>query len=82
MASEALPEETGSTDRPHLRSTTPALDPTALALGSWLAVVPHIVVIALFVRRAALEDRVLREELEGYAAYAATVRYRFLPGIW
>ncbi len=54
----------------------------SLALGSWLAVVPHIVVIALFVRRAALEDRVLREELEGYAAYAAIVRYRFLPGIW
>jgi hypothetical protein len=26
--SEALPEETGSTDRPHLRGTAPALDPT------------------------------------------------------
>jgi len=44
--------------------------------------VTHIVVIVLFVRRAALEDRVLREELEGYTAYEATVRYRFLPGVW
>jgi len=53
-----------------------------LALGSWWAVVPHIAVIVLFVRRAALEDRVLHDELEGYAAYAARVRYRFVPGIW
>ncbi len=53
-----------------------------LALGSWWAAMTHIVVIVLFVRRAALEDRVLREELEGYTAYAATVRYRFLPGVW
>jgi len=53
-----------------------------LALGSWWAVLPHIVVIALFVRRASLEDRVLHDELEGYAAYAARVRYRFVPGIW
>lgn len=53
-----------------------------LALGSWWAVVSHAVVVALFVRRAVLEDRVLRGELEGYAAYAASVRYRFLPGVW
>jgi protein-S-isoprenylcysteine O-methyltransferase Ste14 len=53
-----------------------------LALGSWWAVVTHVVVVALFVRRAMLEDRMLREELEGYAAYAASVRYRFLPGVW
>jgi protein-S-isoprenylcysteine O-methyltransferase Ste14 len=53
-----------------------------LALGSWWAVVTHVVVVALFVRRAPLEDRMLREELEGYAAYAASVRYRFLPGVW
>ena len=53
-----------------------------LALGSWWAVVPHLLVVVVFIRRAAMEDRVLREELEGYAAYAATVRYRFVPGIW
>ena len=53
-----------------------------IALGSWWAVVPHLAVVVLFVRRAALEDRVLRKELDGYAAYAEAVRYRVLPGIW
>ncbi len=53
-----------------------------LVLGSWWAVVPHVVVSVFLVRRAAIEDRMLREELEGYAAYAATVRYRLLPGVW
>lgn len=53
-----------------------------LALGSWWAVLSHIIVVAFFVRRAALEDRMLREELDGYAAYATAVHYRFLPGIW
>lgn len=53
-----------------------------LALGSWWAALPHLVVIVFFVRRAALEDRMLQQELEGYAAYAARVRYRLLPGLW
>lgn len=30
----------------------------------------------------ALEDRTLREELEGYEAYAQKVRYRLIPGVW
>ena len=54
----------------------------ALALGSWWAAAFHVAVIVLFVRRAALEDRMLLEELEGYREYAARVRYRFLPGVW
>lgn len=53
-----------------------------LALGSWLAVLPHLAIVALFVRRAAVEDRMLRAELDGYAAYAARVRYRLVPGLW
>jgi protein-S-isoprenylcysteine O-methyltransferase Ste14 len=32
--------------------------------------------------RTALEDRMLRRELDGYAAYAQRVRYRLLPGVW
>ena len=31
---------------------------------------------------AALEDRTLLEELEGYADYARRVRFRLIPGIW
>ena len=50
-----------------------------LALGSWWAVLPAV---PLFVRRTALEDKLLREELEGYAEYAQKVRYRLVPGVW
>ena len=53
-----------------------------IALGSWWAALPHVAIAALFFRRAAIEDRMLHAELEGYAAYAARVRYRLVPGIW
>jgi protein-S-isoprenylcysteine O-methyltransferase Ste14 len=53
-----------------------------VALGSWWAVLPHVVVVAVFVRRARLEDRMLQEELPGYGDYAQVVRYRLLPGVW
>jgi protein-S-isoprenylcysteine O-methyltransferase Ste14 len=53
-----------------------------LALGSWLAALLGLAMTAMIVRRTALEDRTLREQLEGYAAYAEKVRYRLLPGVW
>jgi protein-S-isoprenylcysteine O-methyltransferase Ste14 len=53
-----------------------------LLLGSWWALAPGLVMVALFVVRAALEDRMLRAELGGYPEYAERVRYRLLPGIW
>jgi protein-S-isoprenylcysteine O-methyltransferase Ste14 len=53
-----------------------------VALGSWWAVVPAVLVVAVLIVRTALEDRVLRAELEGYAAYAGRIRSRLLPGIW
>ena len=54
----------------------------ALVLGSWWALIPGGVIAALFVIRTALEDRMLRAELPGYAEYAAHVRYRLVPGVW
>ena len=54
----------------------------ALALGSWLALVPAALIAATLVGRTALEDRALHEELAGYAEYARHVRYRLLPGVW
>ena len=59
-----------------------ALWGTALCLGSLWALIPAGVGSAAFVVRTALEDRTLHEELAGYAAYAARVRYRLLPGVW
>ena len=36
----------------------------------------------LSVLRTALEDRTLRNELEGYEEYTRRVRYRLVPGVW
>lgn len=53
-----------------------------LALGSWWGLVVSALNVALFVLRTALEDRTLRQELDGYAEYAERVRYRLIPGVW
>jgi protein-S-isoprenylcysteine O-methyltransferase Ste14 len=53
-----------------------------LALGSWWAMVPAVAGAGLMLRRTAIEDRFLKENLEGYAAFAGKVRYRLLPGVW
>jgi protein-S-isoprenylcysteine O-methyltransferase Ste14 len=53
-----------------------------LALGSWWALVPVIPIVLLVIRRTAWEDRFLHQELPGYAAYAAQVRYRLLDRLW
>jgi protein-S-isoprenylcysteine O-methyltransferase Ste14 len=55
---------------------------SGLALGSWLAALIGLLLVLPVLRRAALEDRVLREQLEGYGAYARQVRYRMFPGVW
>jgi protein-S-isoprenylcysteine O-methyltransferase Ste14 len=55
---------------------------TALALGSWWALLPGGVASLAMVARTALEDRMLQAELPGYAAYAQQTRYRLLPGVW
>ena len=53
-----------------------------LILGSLWAFVPIGLAAAGMVLRTALEDRMLRADLEGYEEYAGRVRYRLLPGIW
>ena len=53
-----------------------------VALGSWLAMLPMLVFFGLFVRRTFLEDRLLQQELEGYAEYAQKVRYRLVVGLF
>ena len=54
----------------------------ALALGSWWALVPALVAIAVLVYRTGREETTLRAELAGYTEYTGRVRYRWLPGIW
>jgi len=53
-----------------------------LVLGSWLAALIGLFMVLPILRRTAVEDRLLHERLEGYAAYAQRVRYRLLPGVW
>lgn len=55
---------------------------TPLILNSRYAFIPAAITIAVWVLRTALEDRTLRGELEGYAAYAKCVKYRLAPYIW
>jgi protein-S-isoprenylcysteine O-methyltransferase Ste14 len=55
---------------------------TPLALDSLYALPAGVVCAALVVLRTALEDRTLRAELEGYAAYAHRVRSRLVPLVW
>lgn len=53
-----------------------------LALGSPWGVAPAVLGAGFVVLRIQGEERVLREGLPGYAAYAARVRWRLLPGVW
>jgi protein-S-isoprenylcysteine O-methyltransferase Ste14 len=55
---------------------------TPLALGSLFTLIPSTLLTALIVVRTYLEDKTLHQELEGYAAYAQTVKSRLVPGIW
>ena len=55
---------------------------TPLLLGSWYGLLFALVLIAGMAVRAVLEERVLREELPGYDAYMAQVKYRFIPYLW
>ncbi len=52
------------------------------ALASAWAGLALLPVLALFIRRTLLEDRMLHRELGGYAAYASRVRWRVVPGLF
>ena len=51
------------------------------ALGSLVGMVPLLAFFGLFIRRTLLEDRLLQQELPGYAEYAQKVRYRLVAGL-
>ncbi len=55
---------------------------TPLLLESWYGVLFGLVFVLLVARRAVLEERTLRKELQGYTAYMAQVKYRRIPYIW
>lgn len=53
-----------------------------LALDSLVAGAMLLPVIAVFIRRTLLEDRMLYAELAGYRDYAGKVRWRMIPGMF
>jgi len=55
---------------------------TALLLGSWCGVLFEPIFVGMIAVRAVLEERMLREQLEGYGAYMAQVKHRFIPHVW
>jgi protein-S-isoprenylcysteine O-methyltransferase Ste14 len=54
----------------------------ALAMGSYWALVPVAVGVAVLIVRTSFEDRILQNELPGYREYASQVRSRLIPGLW
>ena len=50
--------------------------------GSLFALIPAVAVAFLVIMRAGLEDKMLRDELPGYAEYARRVKYQLFFGIW
>ena len=53
-----------------------------LALGSWIAIVPILLIVPFMVRRTLIEERMLARALPGYADYMQRVPPRIVPGIW
>ncbi len=54
----------------------------SFVLGSFWSLIPSAFIVVLLILRTALEDRMLHRELDGYADYAARVRYRLIPFVW
>lgn len=55
---------------------------TPLALGSWWAFLPAIILSAMIAVRLIDEERFLAANLPGYDDYRRKVRYRLIPGVW
>ena len=67
---------------PMYAGSIPLLLGIPLFLGSYAAVLLVVPLIAAIALRIVFEERFLRRELEGYDAYARTVRYRLIPFVW
>jgi protein-S-isoprenylcysteine O-methyltransferase Ste14 len=53
-----------------------------LALGSYWAMIPAILIIPFIVARILNEESVLARDLKGYHEYLQQIHYRLIPGIW
>lgn len=53
-----------------------------VALGSWIAIVPMLLIVPFMVRRTLIEEGMLASALPGYWDYMRRVRSRIVPGVW
>ncbi len=56
--------------------------PTPLALGSYWGLIPMALLPVALVLRIINEEKVLKENLEGYKEYCLKTKYRLIPYIW
>lgn len=63
-------------------AAVPFLIGTPLLLGSWYGLLFAAGCIGYLMVRARGEERLLHDQLPGYAEYMAKVRYRFIPYVW
>jgi protein-S-isoprenylcysteine O-methyltransferase Ste14 len=55
---------------------------TPVALGSYWALMPAVLIIPVLMARIRNEEKVLEKELKGYQEYLQRTKYRLIPGIW
>jgi protein-S-isoprenylcysteine O-methyltransferase Ste14 len=67
---------------PMYLGTLPLYTLSPLALGSYWAMIPAILIIPFIVARIRNEESVLGRELKGYKEYMQKTKYRLVPGIW
>jgi protein-S-isoprenylcysteine O-methyltransferase Ste14 len=67
---------------PMYAAALPFLAGLPLLLGSWWGLAGALLLAGGLAWRAVHEERELIGQLEGYDAYAARVRYRFVPYLW
>jgi protein-S-isoprenylcysteine O-methyltransferase Ste14 len=53
-----------------------------LALGSYWALIPALLIVPILFIRIVGEEKELLDNLEGYKEYVMKTKYRLLPGIW
>jgi protein-S-isoprenylcysteine O-methyltransferase Ste14 len=54
----------------------------ALGLGSWVAMIPVVILAVALVYRTLREEETLVAELPGYAEFRTRTRWRWIPGLW
>jgi protein-S-isoprenylcysteine O-methyltransferase Ste14 len=53
-----------------------------VAIGSWWALIPGVLGVAVVLRRMLVEDRYLQQHFPGYREYATAVPRRVIPRVW